>query len=116
MSYRILGLDWFDVLVHGAVTLALGIGVDSMFLGPTSDFAMGVLLASSLGVLGWRRKRALALGAEPTDSGRWEAVEARMGEVDHLEQRVMELEERLDFTERMLAQARERDQARLPGS
>lgn len=116
MSYKILGLDWFDVLVHGAVTIALGIGVDSMMLGPIGDFAMGVLLAGSLGVLGWRRKRALAATALPTESGRWEAVEARMAEVDHLEQRVMELEERLDFTERMLAQARDRDQARLPGS
>ncbi len=116
MSYKILGLDWFDVLVHAAVTMALGVGVDSMFHPPSGDFAMGVLLAGSLGVLGWRRKRALAAGAEPTDSGRWDAVAARMGELDHLEQRVMELEERLDFTERMLAQARDKDPARLPAS
>jgi hypothetical protein len=39
-------------------------------------------------------------------------LDARLGEVDALQHRVMELEERLDFTERMLAQRRE--PARLP--
>jgi hypothetical protein len=29
----------------------------------------------------------------------------RLGEVDHLQQRVAELEERVDFTERLLAQS-----------
>lgn len=36
-------------------------------------------------------------------------LEVRLGEVDALQHRVMELEERLDFTERMLAQRREPD-------
>jgi hypothetical protein len=38
---------------------------------------------------------------------------ALAGEVDHLRGRLAEVEERLDFAERLLAQAREADQ--LPG-
>jgi HAMP domain-containing protein len=34
-----------------------------------------------------------------------EQLQQRLGEVDHLHQRVAELEERIDFTERMLARA-----------
>ena len=38
-----------------------------------------------------------------------EQLQHRLGEVDHLHQRVAELEERLDFTERVVAQGREPD-------
>lgn len=41
-----------------------------------------------------------------------EALRSRVGEVEVQQARVAELEERLDFTERLLAQAREPD--RLP--
>lgn len=43
-----------------------------------------------------------------------EQLRARMNEMDALQHRVMELEERVDFTERLLAQKREAD--RLPRS
>jgi Tfp pilus assembly protein PilO len=42
-----------------------------------------------------------------------EQLQHRLGEVDHLQQRVAELEERIDFTERMLARAQ--TPAALPG-
>lgn len=42
-----------------------------------------------------------------------EQLQQRMGEVDGLQQRVAELEERIDFTERMLARAQA--PAALPG-
>jgi hypothetical protein len=42
-----------------------------------------------------------------------EQLQHRMGEVDGLQQRVAELEERIDFTERMLARAQA--PAALPG-
>ena len=40
-------------------------------------------------------------------------IRGRLGEVDELRGRLAEVEERLDFAERLLAQAREADQ--LPG-
>jgi hypothetical protein len=114
MSVKILGLDWFDVLVQAAITMVLGIAVDSMFRGGMADVGIGAVIAGSLAVLGWRRKRALTAG--PLEgSDRLEELEARVAELDQVAQRVYELEERLDFTERMLAQTREKEQARLPG-
>ena len=45
---------------------------------------------------------------DPTGRGQvLEEVQARMGELDQLTQRVSELEERVDFTERLLAKQRE---------
>lgn len=42
-------------------------------------------------------------------------LQARLGEVDVLHNRVAELEERLDFTERLLAQAHDAQSRVLPG-
>jgi hypothetical protein len=51
-----------------------------------------------------RHLRAL----DPTAHGQaLEDVQARMGDLDQLTQRVGELEERVDFTERLLAKQRE---------
>ena len=41
-------------------------------------------------------------------------LHSRMSELDHLNQRVTELEERVDFTERLLAKPPEADRAKLP--
>lgn len=115
MSGRILGLDWFEVLVHGAVTVAAGVAVDALLGGPVADLGMAGVIAGSLALLGWRRRRALTQGAEPGPE-RVAELEARLAEVEEAVHRVYELEERLDFTERLLTQAREREAARLPGS
>jgi Tfp pilus assembly protein PilO len=45
--------------------------------------------------------------ADPALRAEIEQLQARLGEVDALQHRVMELEERLDFAERLLAQRRE---------
>ncbi len=45
---------------------------------------------------------------DPALQAEIEQLQHRLGEVDVLQQRVAELEERLDFTERILAQARAR--------
>jgi hypothetical protein len=44
-------------------------------------------------------------GADPALHAEIEQLQHRLGEVDGLQQRVAELEERIDFTERMLARA-----------
>jgi hypothetical protein len=67
--------------------------------------------AASLVVFGIRRQVALKKHPSAT-TGEIAAqqvadIEARLSETDHLQFRVQELEERLDFAERLLAQARE---------
>ena len=113
MSVRILGLDWFEVLVHGAVTVAAGIAVDALLGGPVADLGIAVVIAGSLALLGWRCRRVLAQSAEPGPDGVAE-LEARLAELEAAVHRVYELEERLDFTERLLTQSCERDAERLP--
>ena len=75
------------------------------------------LLAAT--VILWPIMRALARRLEgkgatdPALRAEVEQLQHRLGEVDFLQQRVAELEERLDFTERMLA--RGQAPAALPG-
>ncbi len=65
----------------------------------------------SLLVLGWRRSRARRAGAIPTSgeyqSERLAELESRMLEMEAQQGRLLELEERVDFAERLLAQQRE---------
>jgi hypothetical protein len=70
------------------ISVALAIGLVKIFRGP-----IGAALAE--------RIRG---GAPPADDP------ALAAEVDHLRGRLAEVEERLDFAERLLAQAREADQ------
>lgn len=70
-------------------------------------------------VILWPVMRALARRLEGKGQGdpalraEVEQLQQRLGEVDHLHQRVAELEERIDFAERMLA--RPPSSAALPG-
>ena len=60
-----------------------------------------------------RRIEGRAGGSDPALRAEVEQLRGRLGEVEALQHRVMELEERVDFAERLLAQRREAD--RLPG-
>jgi Tfp pilus assembly protein PilO len=78
--------------------------------------ALGLLAAT---IILWPVMRALGRrlegkgSADPALRAELEQLQHRLGEVDHLQQRVAELEERIDFTERMLARAQ--TPAALPG-
>ena len=114
---RSLGLDWFDLAIHVGITGMLMVILASAATGPGTDGAMAAVVATSLGVLAWRRQRALKL-QPPYPSGevqsqRWTELEDRLSELETQQARVLELEERLDFHERMLTQQREH--VRLPG-
>ncbi|HEU5049748.1 MAG TPA: hypothetical protein VFU00_05440 [Gemmatimonadales bacterium] len=110
------GIDGFDLFVHVVITALLVI-----IFGPGLDgdpaLVVGGIPAASLLVLSWRRRRALARGpAAATDEGigyQLEEIEQRLVELDGVQQRVLELEERLEFTERLLA--RQADVPRLEG-
>jgi len=59
-----------------------------------------------------RRIEGKHLGPDPALLAELEELRSRMAELEQQQGRVHELEERIDFTERLLAQQRE--QARLP--
>ena len=86
---------------------------------PVLVMIVGLSLLAATVIL-WPIMRALARrlegrsGADPALRAEVEQLQLRLGEVDHLQQRVAELEERIDFTERMLARA-QTTQAALPG-
>ena len=108
---RHLGLDWFDVGLHSGLTICV-----LAFLGisnaPEELFPVGI--AASLGLLGLRRHRALkhraAVGVTSGEMTalRLDEVEQRLGELEAAQSRIAELEERLDFTERLLARTDDR--------
>jgi len=115
---RNIGLEWFDVFLHAAVTM-----MAMIFVGTQGDEeVIPAVVAASLVVLGFRRHFALKRApADPEglSSGqmaalRFEELEQRMAELELAQSRVAELEERLDFAERLLARATE--PAKLPGA
>ena len=115
MIKRWLGLDLIDLVIHLGVTFSL-MGVVSASRGPMEVIPM--IFAGSLVVLGIRRHFALR-NSPPLSSGEFTAerlneVEERLREFDGLQNRVVELDERLDFAERLLARQPE-SQAKLQG-
>ena len=74
-----------------------------------------LLVMTACTIVLWPLVRALARrlegrgGHDAALRGEVEHLQQRLGEVDQLQVRISELEERLDFTERMLAQSREPD-------
>jgi hypothetical protein len=87
--------------------------------GPPAIVVIVFLALLATTVILWPVMRALARrldgkGApDPALRAEVEQLQQRLGEVDFLHQRVAELEERIDFTERMLARAQ--TPAALPG-
>ena len=113
-----LGLDWFDLVVHFGITAMLMIVAGSAATGGHQEVGISLVVAASLGLLAWRRQRAVRRGIVMT-SGEYNAesvaeLEHRIARLEVEQGRVLELEERLDFAERLLTQHREREAGRLP--
>jgi Tfp pilus assembly protein PilO len=74
-----------------------------------------LLVMTACTIVLWPLVRALARrlegrgGQDAALRGEVDQLQQRLGEVDQLQVRIAELEDRLDFTERMLAQSREPD-------
>jgi hypothetical protein len=83
--------------------------------GPPLVIMIVVAALAATTIVLWPIVRALArrlegkAGADPALRGEVDQLHARLSEVDALQARVAELEERVDFTERLLAQSREPD-------
>lgn len=114
---RIFGLDLVDTAIHGFVTFLVAV-----MLGEASDNEFLALFAVGAGLVTYAIRRRRALQQLPYAEGelsederaRLEDLEMRVHMLEGMEHRVLELEERLEFTERVLA--RERESERLPGA
>jgi hypothetical protein len=100
---RIFGIDLVNSILVFAGSLMVVIGTGE--LTRNDGLAAG---AAALCLMGYGILRHYALKALPPEdetSGAWRLgdVEARMAELEALHARVAELEERVDFSERMLA-------------
>jgi len=108
---RRIGLDWFDVGVHAFVTICLAIALGEAS-GSNEDVVIPLVFGSSAVVFAIRRRLALrhvppAITNGEVEAARLDEVEQRMAGVDLLEARLAELENRVEFSERLLAQQRE---------
>ena len=108
---RYFGLDGFDTAVHILITLAVMAAVVDATRSPGP---MALVGAAGLLILAVRRRVALSVmqkagevSGETSGAYRLADVEGRLAELETLHARVAELEERVDFSERLLAQQRE---------
>lgn len=109
---RKLGLDWLDVVIHVFVTLCLAVAVSEGLPRGREEVLLPAVFAGSAIFFAYRRRRALRLAPPEVTTGevqaeRLEELEARIADLDLLQARVNELEDRLDFSERLLVQQRE---------
>jgi hypothetical protein len=108
---KLMGIDGIDFLIHVFVTICLAVVADSA-AEPHSDVLVAGTLALSALALAVRRQRGLRrLAAEDYSSGEAAAIRAaqlehRVLELESVQARMAELEERLDFAERLLTTGR----------
>lgn len=115
MFKRYVGLDVLDFAIHIGVSVAVTVVLASMVgSGPGEEAAVAVGFGLSLVALAWRRHRALAAARTEWSTGEVQAeriaeLEQRVAELEVGQGRMLELEERLDFTERLLTRQRDAD-------
>ena len=108
MSERAEG--WGHIILTGLL-----VGFGGMFLtgtGLEEEIAFG--LSGTVGILGLMVHRAITGGrakavraGEADLADRVALLEARLAELDPVPERILELEERMDFSERLLAEGRQ---------
>ncbi len=90
-------------------------GIPGEILWPTAAFATLISLifagVAFLRFLPQPRSR----GGEPAEREVLEDLRARLGQLDRLQERLGELEERVDFAERLLTNRRENERVAPPG-
>lgn len=108
------GVDWVAIAVHAFVTVcaAAALGEAS---GSADDVLIPLVFGASAVVFEIRRRKARFQTApsgltttEVEAAGRVEDLEQRVADLEVITHRVAELEERVDFSERLLTQQRDR--------
>lgn len=117
---RWLGLDPVDVGIHVFVTICAAVLVAEIGGNANEDWAIPMVFGASAVVFSVRRRMALRKQPPALTAGQAEAehladLEARVADLEQVHYRVAELEERLDFSERLLAQQARGTEARVPG-
>ncbi len=117
MMKRFLGIDFVDLLIQIGITIPVCVLAASM-TQPEEEAGVAIVIAASFGVLAWRRARAMKNLAQSSSSSadldRIAELEQRVAELEYGQSRMIELEERVDFQERLLV--RQREELRLaPG-
>lgn len=108
MIKRWLGIDGIDFVIQAAITICMAI-VLSATARQNEEIMVGATFAASFGVLAFRRHWARKRGelGQPGPSGEYVLdLEQRVADLESAQQRMYELEERVDFAERMLSQQR----------
>jgi hypothetical protein len=104
---RWLGIDGVDFVIQAAITICVAVVLGSSAAPRVEEVMVGSTFAVSFGVLGLRRYFARKRGelGKPTASSREDMLdlEQRVAELEAAQQRIYELEERVDFAERLLA-------------
>ena len=107
-----IGLDGFDLTIHGLITMALMVAIVPQLGGGEEALVGGsIILAGSLVVLAirrsllLRRQRRTGVTTGEMAAERIAELEQRVGDLEAAHGRLAELEERLDFTERLLARS-----------
>jgi len=110
MIKKYVGLDFLDLAIHAGITFAAMVTLGSL-MSPDDEIGISIAFAASLAVLAWRRQRALrnapTLTTGEAQAERVAMLEDRLAELEAQQGRVLELEERVDFAERMLARQRD---------
>jgi hypothetical protein len=119
VRWRGLGLDLVDVGIHVFVTICVAVMLGEAS-GRKDDIVIPMVFAASGVVFAIRRNLALRRQPHELTTGQVEAerlsdLEARVADLEQVHYRLAELEERLDFSERLLAQQTRGAEARLPG-
>lgn len=115
---RVFGLDGFDIALQTVITAIILVWIAAVNdHGEDVVIFSSIAMVTSLVILAVRRRLALnrveRLGSNDEDAARLAELEQRVAELEFAQARLLELEERLDFTERLLARAPE--QRVLPG-
>jgi hypothetical protein len=109
MIKRWLGIDGVDFMIQAAITFCVAV-VLSAAARQNEEIMIGATFAASFGVLALRRhfaRKRGELGSSPPASGEYVVeLEQRVAELEAAQQRMYELEERVDFAERLLSQQR----------
>jgi hypothetical protein len=108
---RIFGLDVVNTVLVGVGSFFIVIGIAELTHNDGLSLGAAALCALGYGILRHYALQALPPEEETSGSWRMSDVEARLAELETLQSRVAELEERVDFSERLLAE--QRPQARI---
>jgi hypothetical protein len=117
---RWLGLDFVDLAIHVFVTVCVGILLVEA-AGSDEEMVLAMVFGTSAVVFAIRRQRALrqmtqeGLSTGEMTAERLAELEARVAELEMAQDRVALLEERMDFSERLLVQNRPAGQVEAGG-